>query len=102
MTVVLTSPSWVVSFLLKRWLVLQSRENRISIPDRTPRNYDRNLFTLDGRIDLDVMFNDQEMCMPVYVKADAHEQSLLSEGVCRQLWILQYHADVESWRGGKK
>ena len=32
----------------------------------------------------------------------AHEQLLLSEGVCRQLSILQYHTSVEPWRGGKK
>ena len=30
---------------------------------------------------------------------DAHDQLLLSEGVCRQLEILTYHPDVEVWRG---
>ena len=33
---------------------------------------------------------------------DAHDQLLLSEGVCRQLGIIQYHCDVETWRGGRK
>ena len=33
---------------------------------------------------------------------DAHDQLLLSEGVCRQLNIVAYHADVEKWRGRKK
>ena len=42
------------------------------------------------------------MITPVYIKVDAHDQLLLSEGVCRQLGILQYHPSVESWRGGKK
>ena len=42
------------------------------------------------------------MCTPVYIKADPHEQLLLSEGVCRQLGILQYHPEVEPWRGGRK
>ena len=42
------------------------------------------------------------MCTPVYIKADTHNQLLLSEGVCRQLGILQYHASVEPWRGGRK
>ena len=42
------------------------------------------------------------MTTPVYIKMDAHDQLLLSEGVCRQLGILQYHPDVETWRGGRK
>ena len=37
-----------------------------------------------------------------YVKVDAPEQLLLSEGVCHQLGIIQYHANVEPWRGGKQ
>ena len=71
-------------------------------PDKTPRNYDQTPFTLDGRMDLDICFGDKTMCTLVYIKADAHEQLLLSEGVCRQLGILQYHTSVEPWRGGKK
>ena len=42
------------------------------------------------------------MCTPVYIKADAHDQLFLSEAVCRQLNIIQYHLDVEPWRGGRK
>ena len=38
----------------------------------------------------------------VYVKMDAHDQLLLSEGVCRQLGIISYHDKVEKWRGGSK
>ena len=34
------------------------------------------------------------MRMPVYVKMDAREQVLLSEGVCRQLGIVTYHEAV--------
>ena len=33
---------------------------------------------------------------------DAHDQLLLSEGVCRQLGIVSYHPDVEVWRGRHK
>ena len=33
---------------------------------------------------------------------DAHDQLLLSEGVCRQLDIIFYHSKVERWRGGFK
>ena len=53
-------------------------------------------------MDLDITFNGKTMCTTVYIKTSAHEQLLLSEGVCRQLDILQYHPDVEPWRGGKR
>ncbi len=51
-------------------------------------------------MDLDISFDGKAMCTPVYIQADAQEQLLLSEGVCRQLEILQYHPEVEPWRGG--
>ena len=71
-------------------------------PDKTPHNYDQTPFSLDGQIDLDIAFNGKTMCTPVYINVDAHEQLLLSEGVCRQLGILSYHPAVVPWRGGKK
>lgn len=40
--------------------------------DKTPRNYDHRPFQLDGRMDLDLTFNGQTMCTPVYIKLDAH------------------------------
>lgn len=67
-------------------------------PDRTPRNYDRCPFTLNGHMDLDITFSGKTMCTGVYIKRDAHEQLLLSEGVCRQLDIVRYHPEVEPWR----
>ena len=42
------------------------------------------------------------MCTPVYIKMDVVDQLLLAEGVCRQLGIVSYHADVEDSRGGSK
>ena len=69
-------------------------------PDKTPRNYDHTPFSLDGRINMDLTFDDRTMCTPVYIKVDAQDQLLLSEGVCRQLGILKYHSEVEPWRGG--
>ena len=36
---------------------------------------------------------------PIYIKTDAHNQLLLSEGVCSQLGIVQYHANV--WPGSE-
>ena len=38
----------------------------------------------------------------VYVKMDAHDQLLLSEGVCRQLGIVSYHPSVSSGKITKK
>ncbi len=35
------------------------------------------------------------MKTPVYVKMDAHEPLLLSEGVCRQMGIISYHPEVQ-------
>ena len=62
--------------------------------DKCPRTYNRQVFTLDGRMDLDITFGDRTMVTPVYIKMDAQDPLLLSEGVCRQLGILTYHPDV--------
>jgi hypothetical protein len=68
-------------------------------PDRTPRTYDQQPFQLDGMMELDITFGDKTMHTPVYIKMDARDQLLLSEGVCRQLDILTYQ---QVWRGRKK
>ena len=62
--------------------------------DRTPRTYDQKTFHIDGRVDLDITFERRTMKTPVYVKMDASEQLLLSEGACRQLGIVTYHDKV--------
>ena len=62
--------------------------------DKIPHTYNRQPFSLDGRMDLEIMFGDRIMKTPVYVKMDAPDQLLLSEGVCRQLGIVSYHKDV--------
>ena len=67
-------------------------------PDKTPRNYDQQPFTVDGRIDIDVAFQDKTMKTTVYVKMDVSEDLLLSEGVCRQLGILTYYPEVQPLR----
>ena len=51
-------------------------------PDKVPRMYDQQSFTLDGCMDLDATFDDKTMKTPVYLKMDVHDQRLLSEGVC--------------------
>ena len=50
--------------------------------DKTPCNYDQQPFSLDGKMDLDISFDGMMMQTPVYIKLDAQEQLLLSEGVC--------------------
>ncbi len=50
--------------------------------DKTPHNYERQPFTLDGRLDLDISFNDKTIHTPVYVKMDTQEQLLWSKCVC--------------------
>ena len=82
--------------------VARLKKKNFKKADRVPRTYDQQPFRLDGRMDLDVAFGGTQMTTPVYIKVDAHDQLLLSEGVCRQLGILQYDPDVETWRGGRK
>ena len=63
-------------------------------PDKIPKTYDRKPFTLHGKLELDIMFAERKMTTPVYVKMDPCDQLLLSEGVCRQLRVLQYYPFV--------
>ena len=62
--------------------------------DKSPRAYNRQPFTLDGRMDLEIAFGERAMTTPVYIKMKAHDPLLLSEGVCRQLGIITYHPEV--------
>ena len=81
--------------LLKRVAtVAKLKKNRLKEVDKTPRTYNGQPFDLHGRMDLDISFGGITMRTPVYIKLDASEQLLLSEGVCRQLKILAYHPDV--------
>ena len=65
--------------------VCRLKKKDFKSPDTTPRPYDQKPFMLHGRIDLDLTFEDTTMKTPMYVKMDAYDQLLLSEGVCRQL-----------------
>ena len=82
--------------------VAKLRKKDFKKSDKSPHGYDGQPFTLDGRMDLDITFKGKTMCTPVYVKMDAQDQLLLSEGVCRQLNILMYDPDVQVWRGGRR
>jgi len=82
--------------------VARLRKKNLKPSDKTPRNYDQRLFKLDGHMELTITFGDKEMSTQVYIKLDAADQLLLSEGVCRLLNIVTYHIAVEKWRGGSK
>ena len=81
--------------------VAKLRQRHLKPVDKTPHTYDRRTFHLDGRLDLDVTFDGHTMTTPIYVKMDAKEQLLISEGVCRQLGIVNYHEEVVPGNSGK-
>ena len=82
--------------------VARLRKRDFKVADRSPRGYDGMPFRLDGRIDLDITIGDHSMRTPVYIKMDAKEPLLLSEGVCRQLQAVEYHPSVTSAPHGKR
>ena len=69
--------------------VARLRKRDFKKADKTPLTYGQKPFTLDGRMDLDITFGDLTKSTPVYIKMDAPDQLLLSEGVCRQLGIIR-------------
>ena len=73
-------------------------------PDKVPRNYDGREFQLDGcmDMDMDITFEGKNLATTVYIKMNAIDQLLLSEGVCRQLCIVTYHPSVVSGRTHKQ
>ena len=71
-------------------------------PDKVPRTYAQQEFRLDGLMDLEIEFDGKSLITPVYIKVDAHDQLLLSEGVCSQLGIVRYHSDVRTWQKRKE
>ena len=75
--------------------VAKLRKKDFKPADKTPYNYDKKPFRLDGKLELDVSFQDRTMTTDIYVKMDASEPLLLSEGVCRQLGIVTYHPEVD-------
>ena len=76
--------------------VAKLRKRDFKPPDKAPKNYDLKPFHVDGMIEIDVEFQDKAMITPIYVKMDAPEELLLSEGVCRQLSIISYHPEVQT------
>ena len=82
--------------------VARLRKRDLKKFDKIPRTYHQKTFHLNGRMDLDVSFREKTLCTPKYIKMDAADQLLLSEGVCRQLGIISYYPEVESWRGKRR
>ena len=74
--------------------VKKLRKRDLKPADKTPLTYGQRTIRLDGRLDLDITFEGCTMNTPIYVKMDAKEELLLSEGVCRQLGIVKYHEKV--------
>ena len=72
------------------------KKSQLKKVDKVPVTYDQKPLKLDGRLHLDITFQGQTMCTPVYVKMDAHDPLLLSEGVCRQLQIITYHPSIKT------
>ena len=64
--------------------------------DKTPCNYNHKPFSIDGKLKLKVTFLDLTMKTDSYVKMNAHEPLLVSDGVCRQLGIVTYHTAVDA------
>lgn len=85
-----------IAFFAKIAAAARLKKKDFQPANKVPRTYSQEHFKLDGRMDLDVTFGDKTMCTPVYIKMDAHDPLLLSEGVCSQLGIVSYHPDVES------
>ena len=74
--------------------VAHLKKSAFKKPDKTPYTYDHQPFSLDGKLELDITFDSCTMRTPVYVKMDARDPLLLSEGVCHQLGIIKYHPSI--------
>ena len=62
--------------------------------DKSAFTFDHKPIRLDGKLELDIVFDGKTLCTPIYLKMDSTDQLLLSEGVCRQLGIVSYHPSV--------
>ena len=74
--------------------VNKSKKKDLKKPDKVPKTYSRQTFIHYGRMELDISFGEKLIRTSVFIKMDAYDQLLLSEGVCRQLGIINYHPNV--------
>ena len=71
-------------------------------PDKVPQTNDRKVFWLGGCMDMEISFHDTTIKTVVYIKMDAADQLLLSEGVYQQLGIVTYHPAIQPRETSKK
>jgi len=57
--------------------VAKSKKWDFKSPDKVPRNYDRQPFHIDGKIEVNIEFDGRIMKTPIYIKMDTPESLLL-------------------------
>ena len=77
--------------------VARLKKKNLKPTDEIPRAHDQHPFTLDGRIELMITFGEKEISMQVYIKVDAADQLLLSEGVSRNCGASSQCRSLERW-----
>ena len=70
--------------------------SQLKQPDHKTCTYDQTPITLDGQMDMTLSFGKEELQATVYVKLVTPDKLLLSEAVCRQLGIVNYHPSVKA------
>ena len=68
--------------------------------DKAAFTYDNRPIKLNGKLELDIVFGGKTVTTPIYLKMDAGDQLLLSEGICSHLGIVSYHPSVMSKKRG--
>ena len=68
--------------LLKKVAALARLKKDFKQADKCPSTCTHEPFKLHGRMDLDITFGERTMRTPVFIKMDARDPLLLSEGVC--------------------
>jgi len=77
------------------WTPKRSSLTRMEIA-RWECTYDQRPITLDGQMEMTLSFDKKVIQTTVYVKLVAPDELLLSEAVCCQLGIVNYHPSVET------
>ena len=66
-------------------------KEEVKTVDKQAFTYNKQRITLDGRVDINISFEDKQVYTTIYVKMEVPNPLLLSEAVCRQLGIIQYY-----------
>ena len=70
--------------------------NRLQSPAHKACTYDQKPITLDGQMNMALSFGKKVLQVTVFVKLVAPDELLLSEAVCRELGIVNYHPSVKA------